>query len=210
MPFLRSLPHINQRVCRGAAFTFLVVLAGCSSQPHTPPPVESGSEPASNLTSWLVEGKLGFRSPAKNGSAFIRWQQNGSTYNIQLNGPFGAASTTIRGDSDFAILSQSGQPELAAENGGVLSEQLFGWQFPVTEMRFWVRGLAAPTAPVINSTEENGLLTSLEQSGWQLTLENYRNRGPWQLPEKIKGQMGPYSFVLVVKNWSTDTGKPSH
>ena len=179
----------------------MIVLAGCATQPGD---VQQTPGKLDDLTLWRIEGKLGFRSPNKNGSAFLRWTQRDSAYELRLNGPFGAAATEIRGDDDFAVLSQSGRDDLSAQDGEALSTQLFGWPFPVGDMPFWVKGLATEGSRATSSYTEAGLLQDLQQRGWILQFSNYRAFGKWTLPTRIKGDKADYGFTLVIKQWDTD------
>ncbi len=179
----------------------LLALSACTTPPTRP--TAAIGDPAT-LQDWRAEGKLGFRSPQKNGSAFVRWQQQNAAYELQLNGPFGAGSTVIQGDDSYAVLSQSGRDDLFAASGEELSEQLFGWPFPVTEMTYWIKGLAAPSSPATTTFDKAGLLTHLEQQGWQLEFSQYSAQGDWTLPGRIKGARDQYSFILVIKQWTAD------
>lgn len=179
----------------------LLALSACTTPPVRPP--AATGDPA-KLQDWLVEGKLGFRSPQKNGSAFVRWQQQSAAYQLQLNGPFGAGSTVIQGDDSYAVLSQSGRDDLFAASGEELSELLFGWPFPVAEMTFWIKGLAAPSSPATTTFDNAGLLTHLEQQGWQLEFSQHSVQGNWTLPGRIKGSRDRYSFILVINQWTAD------
>lgn len=177
----------------------LLALAACTTQPARQP--VATSDPT-KLENWLVEGKLGFRSPQKNGSAFVRWDQQGPAYQLQLNGPFGAGSTVIQGDQGYSVLSQSGRENLFAASGEELSELLFGWPFPVSEMTYWIKGLAAPSSPATAAFDTNGLLTTLEQQDWKLEFSQYSAQGNWTLPGRIKGYRDQYSFILVINQWT--------
>lgn len=177
-----------------------LLLAGCATRPPLPP--ITGEQQLKQLTVWRVEGKLGFRSPEKNGSAWIDWSQQGSAYELHLNGPFGAAATRIEGNGYYAILSQSGKEDIHAGSGEELTEWLFGWTFPVAQMTSWIKGLPAKKPkPGHVATTPGGLLESLEQKGWQLAYSDYHQEGEWILPGRIKGSQGQYAFTLVIKKW---------
>ena len=181
------------------------MLASCATRP---PQLPTTDQRLQSLDSWRMEGKLGFRSPEKNGSAWINWLQSKDIYQLQLNGPFGAAATRISGDSQHATLSQSGRDDIDAASGEELTEWLFGWAFPVAQMSSWIKGAAASAPPpmALTLTPEN-LLATLNQSGWQLTYSHYRQQGEWILPGRIQGTRGDYAFTLVIKQW--DLSSPS-
>lgn len=177
-----------------------LLLAGCATRPSLPP--ITGEQQLKALTTWRVEGKLGFRSPEKNGSAWIDWSQQDRAYELHLNGPFGAAATRIEGNDYYAILSQAGQQDTHAGSGEELTEWLFGWTFPVIQMSSWIKGLPAKKPKPGNiTTTTGGLLESMEQKGWQLTYSDYHQEGDWVLPGRIKGSQGNYAFTLVIKKW---------
>lgn len=176
-----------------------LLLASCATQKVSP---TAPDQSPTRLTTWRIEGKLGFRSPEKNGSAWINWSQDNNNYLMQLNGPFGAAATRISGDHNHAILSQSGREDVSASSGEELTAWLFGWPLPVEQMRYWVKGIAAPSPkPQSIVTTPEKLLSSLTQKGWHLVYSDYRQEGDWVLPGKIQGSQGDYSFTLVVKKW---------
>jgi outer membrane lipoprotein LolB len=180
-----------------------VLMASCASRPPVSLPGEAADPGA--LSSWRMDGKLGFRSPEKNGSAWVNWVQRGSAYQLQLNGPFGAASTRIVGDRDHAILSQSGREDIAAATGEELTEWLFGWAFPVSEMAWWIKGLPAPNTRVDKLTRAaDGRLASLEQQGWSLVFSDFSEVDSWVLPGRIRGSRGPYAFTLVINTWRAE------
>jgi len=180
-----------------AALAFLV--ASCATRP---PPLPVTDQRLHSLDRWRIEGKLGYRSPEKNGSAWINWLQSSDVYQLQLTGPFGAAATRITGDSQHATLSQSGRDDIHAPSGEELTEWLFGWAFPVRQMSSWIKGSAAPAPPPTSiALSPENLLSTLSQNGWQLTYSNYRQEGNWILPGRIQGSHSDYSFTLIINKW---------
>jgi len=192
---------IHARILLKQLFIFAAaaVLASCAVQHPTSPTMQ---QPLDALQEWRVDGKLGFRSPEKNGSAWINWIQRQDAYDLRLTGPFGASATRIQGDSNFAVLSQSGREDIYAASGEELSEWLFGWQFPVAQLAFWAKGVPAREPPPQKvSTTPTGLLDRLQQQGWTLEYSNYRQEGPWALPGRIAGRKDAYAFTLVIHQW---------
>ena len=205
IPLLQRAAATARGVTPGTALTALlaVIIAGCASQPGER--ATATADPAA-LDHWQVVGKLGYRSPHKNGSAWIDWRQQQDTYQVRLTGPFGAGATEIRGDGDSAVLSQSGEEDITATSGEALSTALFGWPFPVTELRYWIRGLAAPSSPADSAANADGTLSTLSQQGWQLQFSDYGAQERWRLPGKIRGHNGDYGFTLVIKTWQSLPG----
>nr|WP_081475710.1 lipoprotein insertase outer membrane protein LolB [Microbulbifer agarilyticus] len=190
----------------GAALLF--TLAACSAQkpqPQHPPSHTAQQQSAAALQRWEVKGKLGVRSPRENGSANLVWQQANANYRIHLSGPLGAGSTTITGAPNGVSLQKGSDPAVFASNPAQLTEQIMGWPLPVSEMFYWVRGLAAPGAVSGQRKNAEGLLQSLQQAGWQLNFSDYQVVGPYKLPSRIKAASsnpaGPVSVTVVVKEW---------
>lgn len=154
-------------------------------------------EQLSKQSDWRLRGKIGLRSPQKNGSGFIDWQQQGDNFRLQVSGPLGQGSTTISGNKDELQVQGANEPSVL--NPNQQAEQALGWPLPQQEMPYWVRGLAAPNSPHHSKWSE-GLLQQLEQNGWHIEYQRYtRHRTP--LPEKIKLRRDDIQITLVVKRW---------
>ena len=172
------------------------------------------------LNQWQLEGKLGYRDSNDGGSAWLNWHQNQQDFNVTLNGPFGTGTTQIIGTRQYAQLKRAGHEPITASSPAALTEQLFGWQWPVEQLQFWAMGIPAPNTPQQTAVHnENGTLAVLKQSNWTLEFSNYQtitnalkttgnrnkanspNEVNWILPGKIKGQKGEYRFTLIIKNW---------
>lgn len=184
----------------------LLALGGCAL--HSPQPAPAVTDwnqhqrQLEQLLSWQLEGKLGYRDSRDGGSAWVNWQQSDRSFKLQLNGPFGAGATHILGDDHAAELQRGGKETLYATSPAALTEQLFGWQWPVDQLQYWIRGIPAPNAPLDASGHNtDGTLATLNQAQWQLEFSRYQQVDRWILPGRIRGNSGEYSFTLVIKNW---------
>lgn len=191
----------------------IMFLGACAWQSPQPPASianwQKHTEHLQQLDSWLLEGKLGYRDKRDGGSAWINWQQSDTAFDVQLHGPFGSGATRILGDNSYAELQQSGEDTLTASSPASLTELLFGWQWPVDQLQFWVRGIPSPHTPITLRTHNTeGTLASLQQSSWQLDFAGYEQVDQWILPTRIKGSSGEVSFTLVIKRWHTGDAAP--
>lgn len=151
----------------------------------------------SKQNDWRLRGKIGLRSPEKNGSGFIDWQQEGENFRLQVSGPLGQGSTSISGNQEQLFVQ--GGNEDQTQNAQEQATRALGWPLPQQEMPYWVRGLAAPGKPH-QAQWDDGLLQQLSQGGWQIDFLRYsRHRVP--LPEKIKLTRDDIQLTLVVKRW---------
>ena len=192
------------------------MLAGCSYQPTVQPPSSSWSEHQQRLIAydqWQLQGKLGFKTLDRGGSATLYWSQNQQQYQVQLKGPLGAGNVVIEGDQSSAQMLSGGKVYRAAPSA--LAARFTGLPIPVDALAWWVRGLPNPNASPNpnsnpNSTAPTGLITnpdgtaaSFVQQGWQLTFSRYHMTNVGLLPKKVSGQLGDQSFKLVISRWNS-------
>ena len=203
----------------------LAALLGCSTQPPltpptlTPPTIDTWDRYHARLQGlqhWQLNGKLGVRiaeegaeSPPRGGSAYLHWQQHPDDYAIRLSGPLGQGTTWIKGSPAGVYLEQAGQAPLRADTPEALVSQTLGWDLPISDLFYWVRGIPAPRAPVAGlEKNDSGSLSQLEQSGWQLAFSRYNAVGPWQLPGKIVAVRGGLRLTLIIKDWAIEERHP--
>ncbi len=156
----------------------------------------------SQLESWKLQGKLGVRLPDDSNSVYVDWEQAPKDYAIRLSGPLGQGTTWIRGSDETVSLEQAGHAPLSAETPEELIYNALGWNLPISDLFYWVRGIPAPRTHITNQEKtEAGALAFLEQAGWQLTYSRYNAVGPWQLPGKIVARRDALKLTLVIKEW---------
>lgn len=177
-------------------------LSGCVSISHKisdQPPTESPT--LAELNNWKITGKLGIRTQQKAQSINLIWQQQGVNYTVNLNGPMGFGSATIDGDQQQATIRQGSK--LLTGTADQLSAQLLGIPLSAVAMSWWVKGLASPNHVKASNivSQENGVLSSLQQNGWQLHFSDHQAQGAFMMPKKISGRRGELSFKLVIKQW---------
>ena len=183
----------------------VILVSACTTTLQPTPTVSNWEQHVSQLEQldrWLLEGKLGYRDGKDGGSAWVNWSQNSSSFEVKLNGPFGAGATRIVGNNNYAELQRANHENISAKSAAALTEILFGWPWPVEQLQYWVRGIPAPMISKNNIRHNlDGTLAQLEQSNWTLQFSRYQKIGHWVLPGKVKGQNGDYQFTLVIKNW---------
>ena len=190
------------------------MLVGCSYQPTVKPQSSSWSEHQQQLMAydqWQLQGKLGFKTLDRGGSATVYWSQNQQQYQVQLKGPLGAGNVVIEGDQTSAQMLSGDKLYRAAPSA--LAARFTGLPIPVDALVWWVRGLPNPYPNPnsnLNSTVLTGLIinpdgtaASFVQQGWQLTFSRYQITNAGLLPKKISGQLGDQSFKLVISRWNS-------
>lgn len=176
-----------------------MLLSACSLLPGK----QALQQQLSTLDNWQVRGKLSVRSPQDSVTGYLNWRQQNDSYEIFISGPFGQGSSELRGDDQHASLLLPGwqQPRQAA-NAAQLMQTYMGWNFPVSDIRYWVKGQPSPGSEDSAQYDDNGLLTQLNQHGWQVDYSRYQyQQGQW-LPGLIKIKGHNFRFIFAIKEWT--------
>lgn len=181
----------------------LMQLSGCASVAYQVPDQVSIENPTlAELDNWKLTGKLGIRTPQKAQSINLVWQQQQHNYNLKLNGPIGFGTAAIKGNQQQAFIQQGSQ--VISGTPDQLGNKLLGVPLSVDAMSWWVKGLISPHHPQVSDIiiQDDGLISSFQQNGWQLTFSGYHAQGAYMIPKKISGRREDLSFKLVVTQWN--------
>lgn len=186
-----------------------LILSGCAQQPEKiqPPINKEDWAPRQSqildIKNWQASGKLGVKVPDDGGSASMRWEQLSNGYQIDLNGPLGMGKMTIIGKPDAVTFTQGGKPPQTAQTPEELIRKNTGWNIPVTQLAFWIRGLPAPKAKVTHyAFNPQGGLSELEQAGWKIIYGDYlQTEEGIALPGRITAEFNEVRLILVIREW---------
>ncbi|MBK3747276.1 lipoprotein insertase outer membrane protein LolB [Stutzerimonas balearica] len=153
------------------------------------------------IDGWQISGKIGIRAPQDSGSGTLFWLQRQDYFDIRLSGPLGRGATRLTGRPDAVTLEIAGQGRYQADSPEALVERQLGWQLPVSNLLWWVRGLPAPDSRSRLSLDGASRLARLEQDGWQVDYLAYRDEDGYALPERIRLEGRDLQVTLVIKDW---------
>ena len=187
-------------------FLLAILVSSCAINENLPSSNKINQEhrfsQLQNLNRWQLEGKVGYRDSKKGGSAWITWHQQGNNFEINLSGPFGTRSTTIKGYQDTIKLQDEKYQLSTANDSSVYVKKSYQLDFPIEHLRFWIKGLPSLTTDeIIYNYNDDGTLDTLKQSGWTLEFLDYQNIKEFRLPNRIKGEKDAYKFTLRIKKW---------
>ena len=198
-----------------AALTMLATLGACTTIQIDPLPEGMTDQPPADWTTravnldkldhWKLSGKLAVRQPSDSGSAIINhWIQDGEAYDLALSSSFlGMGSTTLKGVPGFIELTlpsgetyRSGEPE-------ALVEAATGWQLPLENLTWWIRGLPSPASDYRLLFDNQGTLAMIRQNGWEIRYDRWQTflASYPALPARITALKEQKRVRLVVSDW---------
>lgn len=201
---------ITRRLTRASVLFSLLFISACSQQPTINPPQQQAQQAIPDH--WNITAKLGIRTQDDSGSLTLQWAQKGQHYTIQASGPLGQGRATIIGQQQQIMISRPNQATTYSNYPEQLLEDTLGWQFPIQQLGYWVRGLPYPenNALTLQTSASNtaeyqwsptGTLTSLRQSGWLLEYDRYQQTDAWLLPKRVKAKKDNITLTLIIKQW---------
>lgn len=179
---------MNRQPHRAAGLLLLATwLAACSS---IAPPAEENSDWArqrdrlQQMDAWELRGRVNVRYDNESDTPSIRWQQRGDDYSILLWGTFNAGRTLISGQPGRVTL-ESGSETLTANSPEQLILEQLGYELPVSQLNYWIKGIPAPGSQPQLSFNELNQLTTIVQEDWTVQLSDMRQYGPLSLPREV-------------------------
>jgi outer membrane lipoprotein LolB len=203
---LTSCPHIKQTL---SALLLIFYLAGCATPPKPTVSLNSAAHQLSlkQQDHWLIEGKLGFKTPEKKPqSANFRWQQTLQTYQLNLFVPIIATSLlTMKGDKNGVTLITDDNIYQDSDPSRLIWQET-GWQIPVEKLRFWIKGQHQNNDHVI--TSEQGWVSQLQPicnncENWLINYDNYKLVNKIWLPHKVvlKNSLNNSQLLIRINTW---------
>lgn len=155
----------------------------------------------SQINSWTTRGSVGISYQGKTDIGTFVWRQDGLAYDFRTYGPLNAASIRIEGSPGHATLWKNVNTPRSASSPEALMQQELGWFLPLSNLRFWSRGLAAPGIPARKIHDEYGHLKVLQQQGWLINYQRYQAVGNLDLPRNVLMTNNNLRVKIIFKQW---------
>ena len=158
------------------------------------------------IEEFSLHGRIGVQTNSKGFSGSLQWQHNSTGDDINLYSPLGSQVASITRTAEQVTLQDSSGKRFSAADAETLTQVTLGWKLPLTGLADW--SIGRPTqGPVQKSVwNEQGLLTNLEQDGWKIEYDNYKQQGAYMLPGKIFLKSDQLNLKLLVETWNA----PAH
>ena len=158
----------------------------------------------SSLSHWQVRGKLSVISPDDSVTGYLDWKQNRRDFDLYIAGPLGRGATRLSGSRTQASLTLPGwDAPRSARSAEELMQMYMGWDFPVSDIRYWVKGQPSPNGKFTAEYDEHGLLSQMRQYGWTIRYSRYSPQAGYWLPGLVKIEGHDFRFTFSIREWTT-------
>ncbi len=194
---------------RSGMLCLALLLGGCATVPMAveAPAGEAGWQrheaALAGFKRWQLSGRLAIQANGESWSGAIRWNQDDEFYQIDFSGPFGQGASSLTGDLRRVVLKTADGEIVGLDGPEALLQERFGWQFPLSELQWWIIGLPSPLSPVDERRlDEAGRLAHLQQRDWSIDYRRYQPVGTLALPEKIFITHDQLGLKLIIDEWT--------
>jgi len=197
--------------------TLLILLPACSSmrpvdvdEPARVSLYQTKSEQLAGISNWKMVGRLGVKSDQDGGSGHFSWKKNAGNSQMDFHGALGRGAWRLVADAGGATLELADGAIHRADSIDQLVRLQVGWEIPVDNLSWWVRGLVAPGEFKERLFDENGNLSSLVQDGWTIEFSRYGTFDGISLPVRLTARQADWKVKLAIRNWELADKKGSY
>lgn len=184
----------------------LLILAGCATVPPAPS-LTAGPSPHN----WVLVGRIALRTGDQGWHAGLLWRERADHYDLRLQGPLGQGAVELTGAPGQVTLRTADGKHYRAASPEALLARVLGVRMPVSGLRYWVRGRAAPGGRAEEQRNGSGQLALLRQDGWVIRYESYAQVQGRSLPVRMRLANGNVQLLLIVDRWESGAGAdPAH
>jgi outer membrane lipoprotein LolB len=159
------------------------------------------------VTAFELEGRIHLRLPNDAFPGRVRWQHRTQEDELWFYSPLGSAVARLRQDDSGALLVTSEGREYRAADLRQLAFDVLGWDLPLQQLPFWVRGLPGP-GEAERDVDNQGRPALIRQNGWQVAYLAWTPAGVTGLPSKLDLKGARLRMRLAVENWKVLDGPP--
>ena len=205
-----AIIHDLYRVAMGRMLRLVLLGTFLSTCAIAPPASENSDwsrqrDQLQKLDSWELRGRVNVRYDNESHTPRIIWLQQNVDYNIRLWGTFNAGATEIVGRPGFVTMENDGQTLSANSPEDLILEQL-GYELPVSQLNYWIKGLPAPDSEAQLAFNELNQLTTIQQADWTINLSDMRQYGALSLPRRVEltRPRNDIRLRFIGLNWTGD------
>jgi outer membrane lipoprotein LolB len=195
--------HLTSYFKLGLLGFLSLFLAACAHQrpgPTAKVNAEEHQARLSELTTWQIAGRFGFKGPEQKQSASLHWAQREQNYQLSLSTILGTAILSMQNENGF-ITAKADDKNYSGTNASEIIWQMTGWTIPVDQLPIWIKGQYTVNDRVI--INEQGFVSQLQPGcaacqGWLITYTNYQAVEDKRLPQPWLAQRWlPHKIVMT-------------
>jgi len=194
-------------------FSLVAIAASCTSLPKPKVDQSAASQArrevhlknVANIDQFSIKGRIGVQAEGKGFSGSLIWQHNKVKDDIALYSPLGSQLATIRRSVENVTLEDAKGNKITAIDTETLTQNTLGWQLPLAGLVDWSLGRPSSSSIQASTWNEQGLLSTLKQDGWDIQYANYVNQSGYLLPSKILLRNEKVYLKLLIENWTQIT-----
>lgn len=174
--------------------------------PTTPKPKdehawETHQAKLNRIKNWQVTGKIAVRTSKDAGSANVDWKEANGRYVVALTGPLGAGAMTLKGMPGKVTLYMANGKQYSASNAEQLLAQNWGFTVPISNIKYWIKGLPVPGQPSQPRFDLNNRLATLRQGGVSIQYGDYTRVGGYDLPQRLTISSANLKTKIAIYHW---------
>jgi len=160
------------------------------------------SEQLDSYDGWSFEGRLAVSNEKDGGSGQFRWEQGDVDSRMDFHGAMGRGAWELKAGGWGAELVLADGTVYRADSIDQLVRRHVGWQVPVKNMSWWVRGMAVPGKFARRDLDEDGNISLLKQDGWTVVYDRYQSVQDHSLPSRLTATKKDWKVKLAIRGWS--------
>lgn len=184
-------------------FLCLLLVTGCAQFDKIDQP-----KPISNLSSqgvveaFKLKGRVSVKTGEQQYSGGLSWDRHGPDETLLLTTPLGQGVAEIRREPGGLVLTDADGRRHEAQDADVLVRKATGAPIPLVGLVYWLSARPRPDVPHLAYLDTTGRVTRLEQEGWRIDYDRYRQIGPTWLPGRLFASRAEgVEFRLIVDHW---------
>lgn len=182
----------------------LLWLSGCAYKAEQAPAGSWRAQKSTlqQLQNWQLSAKLGIITPDERGSLSLFWRQNSDDYRMNLTNVVGKRVFDLsRRGQQVQLIDSNGQRH-QADNARELVWRLTGWDLPVEQLSYWIKGLPGEGDQV--SYDQHGRPQTINAHGWQLSYLGYTQIDGLWLPSRLDLIHNDTKLRLAISQWERE------
>jgi outer membrane lipoprotein LolB len=190
----------------GIALCALLVLSACATQRGSELPElddwQVRQQVLSGIDNWGFTGRIAVSAGDDGFNGNLHWEQRREYFDARLSGPLGAGSVRINGDTDTIKVTDNDGTVTELADAERALQRVYGWDIPLASLRYWALGIPDPAIPSESFFTTQGDLSHLQQGGWRVSIDQYRESAGQNMPRRITAVRDATRVRLVVDRWT--------